>query len=110
LQGAGAVPKLLLLREAGAVGLEVGRADVLHAALRQESLREREGDSQHEGVWHRVGFGSEFFAGSEIQYLFTEMNLPLRKYFYLKVWQKQFCITKLLFWTVFRIQIRPDPK
>ncbi len=33
------------------MGLAAGWQDFLHATLRQESVRERQGDTQHEGEW-----------------------------------------------------------
>ncbi len=35
----------------GLVGLAAGWKDLLHAMLCQESVRERQGDTQHEGEW-----------------------------------------------------------
>jgi hypothetical protein len=35
----------------GLVGLAAGWKDLLHATLRQKSVREWQGDTQHEGEW-----------------------------------------------------------
>ncbi len=35
----------------GLVGLAAGWKDLLHATLRQEFVRERQGDTQHECEW-----------------------------------------------------------
>jgi hypothetical protein len=59
----------------GLVGLAAGWKDLLHATLHQESVRERQGDTQHEGeLFGLVRFGLVGLAAGWIDLLHATLR------------------------------------